>query len=121
MEGKKLLHHLTDHLGKSAQHHATCSALHEKLHKSHSAIADAVEDPTVGACHRDLAGHHKKLAAAHTERQQDFQALREELAAGSGADVLDSHEDETRDMQNVLLARGFLSQDELILKTVIRR
>lgn len=114
------LEHLRDHLQKSSLHHDALHLLHAKLSKSHSAIADAIEDPTVGAHHRDLAGHHKALAAAHAERQEDFESLREKLAAGSGAEVLDSHEGESRGIQNALHAAGFLTQDEMILKTLIR-
>ena len=96
--------HLDSHLKKSSAHHSALAKSHRKLAECHKAASDAHSDPSVAAAHRDLAEHHETIAKAHAQRGEDFEALRASLAAASGADVLDSHESETRNMQGVLSA-----------------
>jgi len=94
-----LKEHLDAHLKKSAAHHDAIAKSHHSLSKAHGDAANAHTDQVVAQAHRDIAKTHSDLSKAHEKRQADFDNLRETLAAGSGADVLDSHEGATRDMQ----------------------
>ena len=97
------------HLKKSSAHHDALAKCHRSLSKAHGDAAEAHTNQVVAQAHRDIAKCHSDLSKAHEMRQADFEALRESLAAGSGADVFDSHESETRDLQSVRSARGVRS------------
>lgn len=93
--------HVEQHLKEQAAHHAEKAkqirkraASHEALAKSHAANQETAQH------FRDLASCDKAEAAEHESQQASFEAKREQLAAGSGATVFDSHEDSTRDMQD---------------------
>lgn len=90
-----------NHCVKSAAHHDALAKCHRKVAKAHGAIASAHADQTVAQGHRDLAAHHSAIAAHHESQQEHFEALRESLSAGAGADVMDNHENETRNLQNI--------------------
>jgi len=105
------------HLEKSSAHHDAIAKCNRAMAKAHKNAADAHTDQVVAQAHRDISEHHGSLAKAHQARQEDFETLRENLAAASDADVLGSHEGETRDMQHaashidILKAMRFLPAD----------
>jgi hypothetical protein len=104
MNAKELI---CSHCTKSASHHDALAKAHRKIAKAHVAAADAGKDQTIAQAHRDLATHHVAVAEVHDDQQKHFELMREELAEASDAEVLDSRQDSTRDMQHA--ARdGFL-------------
>jgi hypothetical protein len=98
-----------EHLKKSTAHHDALAQHHARISKCHKDAASAHSDQTVAQAHRDLSKCHSDLSKAHEMRQGDFENLRERLAEASDATVLDSHESETRDMQNSTTS-GFLKR-----------
>lgn len=81
-----------DHCTKCASHHDSLAKTFRKLSKTHSKIADATKDPSLAEHHRDLSKSHAAVAEVHDDAREHFEARREQLANGSGADVVDSHE-----------------------------
>ncbi|MGC1416887.1 MAG: hypothetical protein WA817_16495 [Candidatus Acidiferrum sp.] len=92
---------LDEHCMKCEAHHSQLVLRHGKMSKSHEALSKAHSDQTIATHHRDLALHHLETAKVHKDHQEHFKNLREGLAAGSGADVMDNHEDASRNLQNV--------------------
>lgn|SRR5215472_2179633 len=93
--------HFLNHLERAAYSHGELAATHRKIAKSHGLLAKAFKDDgeSVIAQHHDDLSHHHNLAGDHHDaRQADYETLREHWANASGADVIDSHEDSTRDM-----------------------
>ncbi len=94
---------LSEHFRKKAEHHKARAGWHlesARLHKGHAEHHDA-SDAVHAQFHRDKADLHKAAAVHHSKIQEHYEAERENLAAGSGATVLDNHEDSTRDMHDV--------------------
>jgi len=81
------------HCAKCAGHHDALAKSNRKMAKSHSAIADNTTHKTIALHHQDLAKAHGAIAESHDEMREHFEARREQLANGSGADVVDSHAD----------------------------
>jgi hypothetical protein len=106
--------HLDSHLKKSSVHHDAMARANRRLAECHKAAANAHENQTIASAHRELSEHHESVAKAHQARQEDFEALREQLAAGSGAEVFDSREGETRNMQHAAGRDGFLKRVGLL-------
>jgi hypothetical protein len=96
------------HLKKSSVHHSSLANSNLSLSKAHENAAHAHTDQVVAQAYRDIAKCYSELCKAHEQRQEDFDNLREALAEASGADVLDSRRDSTRDMQHALARDGFL-------------
>ena len=93
---------LSEHFRKKGEHHKARAEWHMQsahLHKAHAEHHDAT-DPVHAQFHRDKADLHKAAAVHHSKIQEHYEAAREKLAAGSGATVLDNHEDATRDMHD---------------------
>jgi hypothetical protein len=80
------------HCAKCMTHHDALAKCHRKMAKAHSAIADNTADQTVALHHRDLAKAHGATAESHDEMREHFEARREALANGSGATVVDAHQ-----------------------------
>jgi hypothetical protein len=81
------------HCAKCAEHHGGMSQAHRQLATIHSQIAQRGSDPVLAEHHRDASKCHNTIAEHHDDMRAHFEARREALANGSGADVVDSHED----------------------------
>ena len=92
---------LDEHCLKCVAYHSQLASHHGKMSKSHEALSKAHADQSIATHHRDLALHHSETAKVHKGQQEHFESLRESLAAGSDATVMDNHEDSTRNLQNV--------------------
>lgn len=90
------------HLKRMAARHDAFAKAHRGVAKGHLDAAGhhMATNPTLAQIHRDVSQHHSNLHKAHQACQEDFDNLREALAEASDADVLDSHANETRNMQH---------------------
>jgi hypothetical protein len=94
---------LSEHFRKKAEHHKERVDQHmdwARLNKTRAEHHDAT-DPLQAQFHRDEADLHKAAAVTHSKMQRHYEAQREQLAAGSGADVFDSRESSSRELQDI--------------------